>query len=132
MSVLYCVGMKKFNRKDYAETWNIVDPWGRELGFKAQTYQVEWGIELSDSSYFGSTDSSKLEIQCQFNNAEKRFMAEVHATRNNESYGASPRARYFKTEEELEAYMVKYRKEAQKRAIKSAEKQNARRNKKEK
>lgn len=87
--------------------FEVKDRFGRELGTKIMTWEATFENQPADARSGYSVPAGRY------------FMFEVHATRNDEDYGASQGWQRFNTVEEREAAINKYLAGAKARAIKN-------------
>lgn len=121
----YKIAENIFDRNEYAETWAILDPWGREVGCRLQTYIIEWEIKALDKPWGYELEAAEKHLEEL--KALGPYVLRCQQTRNNKSYGSGSRARYFHTLAERDKAIAKYLKDGHKRAEQSVAKQAARR-----
>lgn len=95
--------------------FGIQDSKGREIGAIIKTYMIT-RIEVTGDS---------LGYLCYKKYIGTHFVYRVHATRNNESYGATQYEVFCKTAKERQEKIDKYIKDAKKRALNKLEKQTS-------
>jgi hypothetical protein len=113
MTSLYQINLSRYNYQDgQSITWAICDKYGREIGVRVSTFEVERTLE-EQPQWGGYTYEDAMDRIAKGDN----FGAVVQPLRDGKKY-QSGNTLYFKTAEEREAYIQRYLKDSYKRVQK--------------
>lgn len=116
----YKVDSLVFDKTEQAETWALVDTYGREVGYRITTYVVEWEIKEIPQDWGYDLETAEKHLE-EFK-ALGPYVLRTQQLRNGRSFGPGGRACYFHTVEARDKAIKKYIRDAKLRVIKAVEK----------